>query len=84
MLKEGDTVEVIVQGVDDRGKISLPIPGSRNQRTNARRAVAIAMTAVAAVAVVTVTIAVAAVAVAPSAMTVTSTIVTPSASPSLR
>ena len=75
VLKEGDTVEVIVQGVDDRGKISLAIPGFEDQENNAR-AVAIAMTAVAAVAVVTVTIAVAAVAVAPSAMTVTSTIVT--------
>ena len=27
VLKEGDIVEVIVQGVDDRGKISLAIPG---------------------------------------------------------
>ena len=84
VLKEGDTVEVIVQGVDDRGKISLAIPGFEDQENTPARAVAIAMTAVAAVAVVTVTIAVAAVAVAPSAMTVTSTIVTTSASPSLR
>ena len=76
VLKEGDTVEVIVQGVDDRGKISLAIPGFEDQENTPARAVAIAMTAVAAVAVVTVTIAVAAVAVAPSAMTVTSTIVT--------
>lgn len=27
VLKEGDTVEVVVQSVDDRGKISLAIPG---------------------------------------------------------
>jgi polyribonucleotide nucleotidyltransferase len=27
VLKEGDTVEVVVQGIDDRGKISLAIPG---------------------------------------------------------
>ena len=27
VLKEGDTVEVTVQGVDDRGKISLAVPG---------------------------------------------------------
>ena len=76
VLKEGDTVEVIVQGVDDRGKIHGHSRVSRIRRTTPARAVAIAMTAVAAVAVVTVTIAVAAVAVAPSAMTVTSTIVT--------
>ena len=37
VLKEGDTVEVIVQGVDDRGKISLAIPGFEDQENNARR-----------------------------------------------
>ena len=31
VLKEGDTVEVVVQGVDDRGKISLAIPGFEDQ-----------------------------------------------------
>ena len=36
VLKEGDTVEVIVQGVDDRGKISLAIPGFEDQENNAR------------------------------------------------
>ena len=35
VLKEGDTVEVVVQGVDDRGKISLAIPGFENQENNA-------------------------------------------------
>lgn len=33
VLKEGDTVEVIVQGVDDRGKISLAIPGFEDQES---------------------------------------------------
>ncbi len=37
MLKEGDTVEVVVQGVDDRGKISLAIPGFENQESSAPR-----------------------------------------------
>ena len=37
VLKEGDTVEVIVQGVDDRGKISLAIPGFEDQETSAPR-----------------------------------------------
>ena len=36
VLREGDTVEVIVQGVDDRGKISLAIPGFEDQENNAR------------------------------------------------
>ncbi|WEV72689.1 polyribonucleotide nucleotidyltransferase [Bifidobacterium sp. ESL0790] len=36
VLKEGDTVEVIVQGVDDRGKISLAIPGFEDQESGAR------------------------------------------------
>ncbi|MDF7664330.1 polyribonucleotide nucleotidyltransferase [Bifidobacterium sp. ESL0763] len=36
VLKEGDTVEVIVQGVDDRGKISLAIPGFEGQQSGAR------------------------------------------------
>ena len=31
VLEEGDTVEVVVQGVDDRGKISLAIPGFEDQ-----------------------------------------------------
>ena len=31
VLQEGDTVEVVVQGVDDRGKISLAIPGFEDQ-----------------------------------------------------
>ena len=35
VLKEGDTVEVVVQGVDDRGKISLAIPGFEDQENNA-------------------------------------------------
>ena len=35
VLKEGDSVEVVVQGVDDRGKISLAIPGFENQENNA-------------------------------------------------
>ena len=33
VLEEGDTVEVIVQGVDDRGKISLAIPGFEDQES---------------------------------------------------
>ena len=37
VLKEGDTVEVIVQGVDDRGKISLAIPGFEDQESSAPR-----------------------------------------------
>ncbi len=37
VLKEGDTVEVVVQGVDDRGKISLAIPGFEDQENNAGR-----------------------------------------------
>ncbi len=37
VLKEGDTVEVVVQGVDDRGKISLAIPGFEDQEYNAPR-----------------------------------------------
>lgn len=36
VLKEGDTVEVTVQGVDDRGKISLAIPGFEDQESGAR------------------------------------------------
>ena len=35
VLKEGDTVEVIVQSVDERGKISLAIPGFENQESSA-------------------------------------------------
>ena len=35
VLKEGDTVEVVVQGVDDRGKISLAIPGFEDQESGA-------------------------------------------------
>ncbi|PJM76692.1 polyribonucleotide nucleotidyltransferase [Bifidobacterium felsineum] len=35
VLKEGDNVEVVVQGVDDRGKISLAIPGFEDQDNNA-------------------------------------------------
>ncbi|KFI91829.1 guanosine pentaphosphate synthetase I/polyribonucleotide nucleotidyltransferase [Bifidobacterium saguini DSM 23967] len=35
VLKEGDNVEVVVQGVDDRGKISLAIPGFEDQENNA-------------------------------------------------
>ncbi|MEK0306136.1 polyribonucleotide nucleotidyltransferase [Bifidobacterium favimelis] len=31
VLQEGDTVEVVVQGVDDRGKISLAVPGFEDQ-----------------------------------------------------
>ena len=54
VLKEGDTVEVVVQGVDDRGKISLASRASRIRNPPLRVVtVAIAMTAVAAVAVVT-------------------------------
>ncbi|MDD6461286.1 MAG: polyribonucleotide nucleotidyltransferase [Bifidobacteriaceae bacterium] len=34
VLKEGDEVEVVVQSVDDRGKISLAIPGFENQESN--------------------------------------------------
>ena len=37
VLKEGDTVEVVVQGVDDRGKISLAIPGYEDQESSAPR-----------------------------------------------
>ncbi len=37
VLKEGDTVEVVVQGVDDRGKISLVIPGFEDQESSAPR-----------------------------------------------
>ncbi|MCT8157539.1 polyribonucleotide nucleotidyltransferase [Bifidobacterium polysaccharolyticum] len=37
VLKEGDTVEVIVQGVDDRGKISLAIPGFEDQESTGGR-----------------------------------------------
>ena len=37
VLKEGDTVEVIVQGVDDRGKISLAVPGFEDQESGAGR-----------------------------------------------
>ena len=37
VLKEGDTVEVVVQGVDDRGKISLAIPGFEDQESGAGR-----------------------------------------------
>ncbi len=40
VLKEGDTVEVVVQSVDDRGKISLAIPGFEEDdepRRDARR-----------------------------------------------
>jgi polyribonucleotide nucleotidyltransferase len=37
VLKEGDTVEVIVQSVDDRGKISLAIPGFESQESSAPR-----------------------------------------------
>jgi polyribonucleotide nucleotidyltransferase len=33
VLKEGDAVEVVVQGVDDRGKISLAIPGFEDQES---------------------------------------------------
>ncbi|BDR55215.1 polyribonucleotide nucleotidyltransferase [Bombiscardovia apis] len=36
VLQEGDAVQVIVQGVDDRGKISLAIPGFEDQESNAR------------------------------------------------
>ena len=35
VLKEGDNVEVIVQSVDERGKISLAIPGFENQESSA-------------------------------------------------
>lgn len=35
VLKEGDTVEVIVKSVDERGKISLAIPGFENQEYSA-------------------------------------------------
>ncbi|MDN6425249.1 MAG: S1 RNA-binding domain-containing protein, partial [Bifidobacterium crudilactis] len=34
VLKEGDAVEVVVQGVDDRGKISLAIPGFEDQESS--------------------------------------------------
>ena len=34
VLKEGDEVEVVVQSVDDRGKISLAIPGFENQESS--------------------------------------------------
>ncbi|BDR52376.1 polyribonucleotide nucleotidyltransferase [Bombiscardovia nodaiensis] len=34
VLQEGDEVQVIVQGVDDRGKISLAIPGFEDQESN--------------------------------------------------
>ncbi len=37
VLKEGDTAEVVVQGVDDRGKISLAIPGFEDQESSAPR-----------------------------------------------
>ncbi len=37
VLKEGDTVEVVVQGVGDRGKISLAIPGFEDQESSAPR-----------------------------------------------
>ncbi len=36
VLREGDTVEVVVQGVDDKGKISLAIPGFEEQESNSR------------------------------------------------
>ena len=35
VLKEGDNVEVIVQSVDERGKISLAIPGFEDQESSA-------------------------------------------------
>ena len=35
VLKEGDDVEVIVQSVDERGKISLAIPGFEDQESSA-------------------------------------------------
>ena len=35
VLKEGDSVEVIVQSVDERGKISLAIPGFEDQESSA-------------------------------------------------
>lgn len=34
VLRQGDTVEVVVQGVDDKGKISLAIPGFENEEGN--------------------------------------------------
>jgi polyribonucleotide nucleotidyltransferase len=37
VLKEGDQVDVVVQSVDDRGKISLAIPGFEDQEQPARR-----------------------------------------------
>ena len=37
VLKEGDNVEVVVQGVDDRGKISLAIPGFEDEDNGAGR-----------------------------------------------
>jgi polyribonucleotide nucleotidyltransferase len=36
VLKEGDMVDVVVQSVDDRGKISLAIPGFEDQEQPAR------------------------------------------------
>lgn len=36
VLKEGDSVEVVVQGVDDRGKISFTIPGFENWHEQCR------------------------------------------------
>ncbi|MDO4913067.1 MAG: polyribonucleotide nucleotidyltransferase [Bifidobacteriaceae bacterium] len=36
VLKEGDTLEVVVQSVDERGKISLAIPGFEEQESHER------------------------------------------------
>lgn len=37
VVKEGDTIAVVVQSVDDRGKISLAIPGFEDQEAAPRR-----------------------------------------------
>ncbi len=37
VLKEGDTLEVVVQGVDEHGKISLAVPGFENRESGSAR-----------------------------------------------
>ena len=37
VLKEGDTLEVVVQGVDEHGKISLAVPGFENRESGSGR-----------------------------------------------
>ena len=37
VLKEGDTLEVVVQGIDEHGKISLAVPGFENRESGSAR-----------------------------------------------